>query len=463
MINRPIYITLIFSLFCVAAFAQSEMAVDSVFLDEIEYEYIPADDNFDFIGDRLSCLEQEIPLNYNNNVHSFITHFLNRDRAFTDKIIKRKEFFFPVFEEYLAKYELPDELKYLSIIESGLNPRAISRARAVGLWQFMSYTGMSYGLHQDNYIDERMDFERSTEAACKYLASLYKMFGDWELALAAYNSGPGNVRKAMRRSGKKKFWEMYRYLPRETRGYVPQFVAVIYVMNYLEEYGFSATPENYYVEYDTVMLKEYAHIPTLAGMMNLCPEDILDLNTGLKFNAFPDIDKSYPLRLPQYSMEQFQENRDQYLDSAAKIDKSKVKLLAGNTGGSTYGKNRIVYKVRNGDVLGTIAQRYRVRVSDLRQWNNLRGDMIRVGQRLNIWVRPGSTKTTTPVVVAKKKSPPAPKITLPPGTGTTYIVQPGDTLWDIAKKFNGVTIERIKAVNGLNSDSIKPGQKLKIG
>ncbi len=460
-IPRP-YITLYLLFFSVVLFAQNTTDDLLEKNQQVEFDYYPSDDSYEFIGDRLSCLENDIPLNYNNNVHSFINHFTSRDRDFTKKIIRRKEFYFPIFERYLDEYGLPDELKYLSIIESGLNPRAVSRARAVGLWQFMAYTGMSYGLHRDSYIDERMDFERSTEAACKYLASLYRMFGDWELALAAYNSGPGNVRKAIRRSGKRKFWEIYRYLPRETRGYVPQFVAVIYVMNYLEEYGFTEKPEQYFVEYDTVMLKSYAHLPTLASLMNLCPEDIQDLNTGLKFNAFPDTDKSYPLRLPSYAMEEFQSKRDYLLDSSSKVDKSKVKLLAGSNGGSTYGKDKIVYRVRSGDVLGTIASRYRVRVSDIKYWNNLRGDMIRVGQRLDIWIKPGAYKPKVASSQVVKKQP-APPIILPPGKSTTYIVQPGDTLWDISKKFKGLSIDRIKSINGLSTDRIKPGQKLKIG
>lgn len=447
--------------------AQSgELLLDStanklVEIAESDVKYFPADDNFDFIQDRLSCIEQSIPLTYNNKVHGFVNHFLTKDRAFTEKIMRRKEFYFPVFEKYLAKYNLPDELKYLSIIESGLNPRASSSARAVGLWQFMSYTGRSFGLHQDDYIDERMDYERATDAACKYLAQLYGMFNDWELALAAYNTGPGNVRKAMRRSGKKKFWDIYPYLHRETRAYLPQFVAVMYVMNHLDEYMFDEQPELYYVEYDTLMLDKYVHIPTLAGLGNLCPEEIQNINPGLKFNAFPDLQKKYPLRIPSFAYEHIQANRTAFLDSASKVDKKKVLAMARNTGGSTYGKDKIVYRVRSGDVLGKIAMRHKVRVSDLKRWNNLHSDMIRVGQRLNIWLKPGSFVPTKTVVKKTPKPNPVEVNTL---TGVkTYIVQPGDTLWDISKMFNGLSIERIKQLNGLNNDKIKPGQKLKIG
>ncbi|MDH5380425.1 MAG: LysM peptidoglycan-binding domain-containing protein [Cyclobacteriaceae bacterium] len=429
--------------------------------DSIFYEYIPAEDNYDLIKDQLSCIENEIPLNYNNSVHAFVNHFSVKSRGFIKKILTRKDFYFPVFEKYLALYNLPDELKYLSIIESGLNPRAVSSARAVGLWQFMPYTGKSFGLHQDAYIDERMDFERATEAACKYLKQLHGMFGDWELAIAAYNTGPGNVRKAMRRSGKDKFWEIYPYLHRETRAYLPQFVAVMYVMNYLEEYNFVSTDKKYYVSYDTVMLNNYVHIPTLAKYLNLCEDDILNLNTGLRYNIFPDTKIMYPLRLPSQSIAMFQENRDWIVDSASIVEKDKMVAMAGNLSSSTYGRDKVVYRVQSGDVLGKIATRYHVKVSDLRAWNNLSGDMIRVGQRLDIWLKPGAYKPKTAVASAKPTVK-APQVTTENGD-KLYIVQPGDTLWEISKKFQGLTIEKIKQLNSLNTDEIKPGQKLKIG
>ena len=205
----------------------------SVFALPMEYEYIPAEETPELVADRLACLQQTIPLNYTSNIQGFINFFTIRNREYTRLMLRRKDIYFPLFEEQLAKYNLPEELKYLSIIESGLNPRAVSRASAVGLWQFMSYTGRYFNLQHDWYFDDRMDPEKSTQAACRYLSQLYSMFHNWELALAAYNSGPGTVKRAIRRSGyKRTFWEIYNYLPRETRSYVPQFVAIIYAMNY---------------------------------------------------------------------------------------------------------------------------------------------------------------------------------------------------------------------------------------
>ena len=266
-------------------------------------------------------------------------------------VIRRKRLYFPVFEKYLSHYGLPDELKYLSIIESGLNPKAISRARAVGLWQFMYATGRHYNLKADWYIDERMDPEKSTDAACRYLRDLYGMFNDWELALAAYNAGPGNVKKAIRRSGyKKTFWEIYPHLPRETRSYVPQFVAMIYTMNYLEEHNFIDAENEMPMPYDTLHVNSYLHLETFANLTGVCLEDIQKLNPSILRNALPDATKTHVLKIPSIAIEQLQENRLAILDSASKVGKKELEVLARNTEGSTYGRDRIIYRVAMGSL-----------------------------------------------------------------------------------------------------------------
>ncbi len=419
------------------------------------YEYIPAELDYDLVADRLSCIQGEIPLNFNTRVYAFINYFAVKDRAYTKMMLTRKSIYFPLFEKYLKKYGLPDELKYLSIIESGLNPTAISRARAVGLWQFMSFTGRQYGLHQDWYLDERMDPEKSTEAACKFLKQLYGMFGDWELAIAAYNTGPGNVRKAIRRSGyKRKFWEIYPHLYRETRSYLPQFVAIIYVLKYAEEHNLYNEELQYAIASDTLQLNSYVHFETLANQLAICKDDITSLNPALKKGVLPDSKKKQTLRIPLEAMEILKTNRVAILDSAGKVGKKQLDYLARNSIGSTYGRDKVVHKVRRGDVLGKIARRYGVRVSDLKKWNNLRGNTIRIGQRLSVWKRQGYT----PVAPVKKNEHP---IVL---TGKqTYTVQPGDTLWDISRKFEGVSIKKIKLLNKLENNKIKPGQKLIVG
>ncbi len=337
-----------------------------------ELEYIPGDDDPAVIADRLACIENKIQLTYNDKTHAFINYFTVKDREYTRLMMRRRNLYFPIFEKYLAKYGLPDELKYLSIIESGLNARATSRARAVGLWQFMSATGRYYGLHQDWYVDERMDPEKATDAACRYLRDLYRMFNDWELALAAYNSGPGNVKRAIRRAGyKKSFWEIYNYVPRETRSYVPQFVAITYTMNYLDEHNFIEEGEEMLMPADTIMVSNYLHLPTFAALTDVCLEDLQKLNPSIQRNAIPDSKKPYTLHVPVLTLEPLAANRTGILDSASKVGKEALQALAVNSVGSTYGRDRIVYKVRSGDVLGSIAIRHNVRVSDIKKWNNL--------------------------------------------------------------------------------------------
>ena len=447
---------------CNSLFAQTfikDPESDSLFIPPLTYEYIP-DVTFDEIEKRLKNINSTIPLNFNTRVKSFIDYFTVRDREYTKMVLRRSTYYFPIFEEILARHHLPDELKYLAIVESGLNSTARSWAAAVGLWQFIYYTGRTYGLHADWYVDERMDPTKSTEAAAKYIRSLYNMFGDWELALAAYNCGPGNVRKAIRRSGyKRKFWDIYRYLPRETRGYVPQFVAITYAFNYAEEHNLMLDDAEfiYPMETDTIMVKNFLNLSTLSQMIGACEEDIEFLNPSIKRKAVPQSSKYFSVRLPSDKMKYFNENRIAILDSASKTGKKELEYLARNTAGSTYGRDKVIHRVRSGDVLGRIAQRYHVRVSDIKKWNNLRSNTIRVGQRLNIWLLPNSYTASK----MEKKPTETQNLVV---DGTKYhIVQPGDTLWDISKAYSNVSIEKLKKLNNLKSNKIKPGQKLVIG
>jgi len=429
------------------------------------YDDFPEDLSFDLVADQLSCISNEVPLTYNENVHAFVNYFAVKNRPYSQEMINRKNRYFPIFERMLKKYGLPDELKYLSIIESGLNPQATSRARAVGLWQFMPATGRSFKLHQDWYIDERMDPEKSTEAACKYLKQLYNMFGDWELALAAYNSGPGNVRKAIRRSGyKKKFWELFRYLPRETRAYLPQYVAMVYVLNYAEPLGFDTRSElQYEVAYDTILVNHYTHLQTVASQLNICGDELTTLNPSIRRKAIPDLKSgSYPIKIPIYKYKELTSNRMSILDSAKKVGKKDLEQLAKNTVGSVYGRTKITHRVRSGQVLGTIAERYHVRVSDIKKWNNISGSMIRVGQPLKIWVKPNGQNNITYAIPSKQLvTPPSPPLVL--AGRKIHVVEYGDTLWDIAKKYEGLTISKIKVLNNMKTSKIKPGQQLIIG
>ncbi len=451
----------------IAEEVESEMlAIDTLEAPEMyvmpmDYEYIPAEETPELVADRLACIQQTIRLPYNSNIHGFINYFTIRNREYTRLMLRRKDLYFPLFEKYLAKYNLPKELKYLSIIESGLNPRAVSRASAAGLWQFMSFTGKYFDLHNDWYFDERMDPEKSTEAACRYLSQLYSMFKDWDLALAAYNSGPGTVKRAIRRSDyKRTFWEIYKYLPRETRSYVPQFVAIIYAMNYAEEHNMIETAIEQPIPHDTLWVKKFLHIDTFAKLTGTCTEDMLMLNPSIRHNAIPETGKTYMIRLPLAAKIELEKNRAHILDSASKVGRKEIEVIAKSAVGNIAGRELVVYRVKYGDVLGSIATRHRIRVDDLRKWNNLRGNMIRTGQRLNIWVSPGrKILQVTPPADTSATSPTV--LTMP--DSKTYTVQPGDTLWDISRKFQGVTIERIKSLNKLKSNKLEPGMKLIIG
>ena len=418
-------------------------------------EYIPAEESPLLLADRLNCIQQTIPLNYNEKVDAFINYFTIRDRDFTRMALRRKGTYFPIFERYLKKYNLPEELKYLSIIESGLNPKAVSRAKAVGLWQFMPGTGRYFHLYSDWYSDDRMDPEKATDAACRYLSQLYSMFHDWELVLAAYNSGPGTVMRAIKRSGyKRTFLEIYDHLPRETRSYVPQYVAAIYAVNYADEHNIFITDSEELPAYDTLQVKKFLHFETFAKLTSTCLEDMQRLNPSFLRNAVPD-GKSYTLKIPVKAKEVLSTQRVSILDSSSKIGRTELTMLAQISSGSTYGRELSTYRVKSGDALGSIAMRHNVRIDDIKSWNTLRGNLIHPGQLLNIWILP-STKVTASTNRAASPSP-------VPADGKVYIVQPGDTLWDISKKFEGLTVERIKSLNSLKGNKLQPGQKLIVG
>ncbi len=420
------------------------------------------------IRERLQSIEKTIPLTFNPVTRGFIDYFTTRNRAYTKLMLQRKDYYFPLFESLLEKHGMPTELKYLAVVESGLHPRAVSRVGAAGLWQFMPYTGKSFNLNQDFYIDERLDIYKSTEAACLYLKQLYQMFGDWELAIASYNCGPGNVRKAIRKSGgKRNFWQAYRFLPKETRSYVPQFVALAYALNYPEEHFIFPEGYDLHVDYDTLHFDNTISFNALAFITGLCLEDLVRLNPAVKHGIVPALSQ-YKVVIPGSVSHLVHENFYCLFDTLNCYAPAELQALPShlawrgtNTTLSTTSGQRHVHKVRPGEALSTIAARYRVTVTQLKSWNQLKGSTIYVGQKLIIWRSAGASISPTPPQQAKINMPL--KTTPQSSKGLFHEVKPGDTLWSIAAQYEGVTIEKLKQLNQLQGNTIKSGTKLRIG
>lgn len=453
-------------------------AADTGFVDDIEdgqdipianYQYVPEVTD-EIIIDRMSCIEGDIKLKYNPKINSFIDFYVRRRREYALLMLQRKNLYFPVFEAALQKYNMPDELKYLAIVESGLKPNALSPSNALGLWQFIPSTGKMYNLKIDSYIDERLDPYKSSEAACKYLKWLYNAFGDWHLALASYNCGPGYVKRAVRLArGKNDFWQIYNFLPQETRSYVPQFIAVTYMMSHAEEHNLFPAYCEQAVKTDTVIVNGYCDVNTVALMLNLCPEDLNKINLELKRNVIPGYYKNYILNLPSDKIKEFKANRKKILDSAAIL--KQTELLARSTRFETqdgYKETTVVglkkyHKVKKGESLGRIAAKYGVRVSQLKTWNGIAGNKIRLGQKLVIYKKtvkynpsnnnqPQYAYKNTSKVKKSKKSP-----------SKFYTVQPGDTLWKISQKNGGIPVEKIRKLNKIKGNKINTGQRLIVG
>jgi len=336
-------------------------------------------------------------LDYNKRVRQSINYYAVNGKEGTATVLGRSAMYFPMMEEILYENGLPLEFKYLSIVESALLPRARSRVGATGLWQFMYGTGKEQGLKIDSYVDERMDPIKSTRAACKYLNKLYRIYHDWNLVLAAYNSGPGNVNKAIRRSGgSKDFWEIKDYLPKETRGYVPSFIAVNFVYSYHEKFNiFPVHPGITYADVDTVHIKEQISFDHLKLYLDISQAELEYLNPVYYRNIIPKSPDKYALTIPRTLIGEFISNEKEMY--ALKPKKKKQAVASKNTNTNRKSGPGYYYKVKTGDVLGVIAERNNVGVSQLRAWNNIRGNRIYAGQKLYI-------KGSKPAATANQKS-----------------------------------------------------------
>ena len=428
-------------------------SVTELTYEEVDYPELPTDT----LKKRLKELDARTPFNveYNPALESVIKSYLKNRRKPIQRLITLSSFYFPMFERELDNYDIPLEVKYLAIVESALKPRARSRVGATGLWQFMFATGKMYGLDVSSYVDERSDPIKSTEAAAKYLAKLYEIFGDWDLALAAYNSGPGNVTKAIRRSGGyQNYWNIRHNLPRETAGYLPAFLANMYIFEYAREHGFKQyKSETAYFETDTVRVKQMITLDQVSEVTGAPVETLQFLNPSYKLDIIPFIkDENYTLRLPNDVIGKFVNNEDSiYAFAKAEFEKREKPLPQ-----FFNANDRIRYRIRSGDYLGKIGRMYGVRVSDIKRWNGLRSNNISIGQRLTIY--PRKPYIAAPPVAPKKTAATKPLS----GNTTTYIVQSGDSLWSISQKFSGVSVQNIKDWNDISGSKLKPGMKLKI-
>ncbi len=423
--------------------------------DAVDYPELPTDT----LKARLHKLSSKTPFNieYNESLESVIKSYLKHRRNSLERLMSLSDYYFPMFERELDNYNIPLEIKYLAIVESALKPRAKSRVGATGLWQFMYATGKQYDLNVSSYVDERSDPIKSTEAASKYLARLYEIFGDWDLALASYNCGPGNVSKAIRRSGGyENYWNIRPYLPRETAGYLPAFLATMYIFEYAEEHGFKKhRPEFRYIDTDTVHVKQTISLDQVSELLELPMEELQFLNPSYKLDIIPYVEgKNYTLRLPRHAVGRFVTNETSIYEFVTNELNKREKPLPQLFNSET----KTTYRVVSGDNLGKIARQFNVRVSQLKQWNGLRNNDLKIGQRLTVYrTQPNTSAPQTASNVSKPNAQSSTSTSV-----NTYKVKSGDSLWSISKKFPGVSIQNIKDWNDISGNNLKIGTTLKL-
>jgi membrane-bound lytic murein transglycosylase D len=413
---------------------------------------------------RLNKLNKEtiIDIEANEDMLTVIKYFVRKRRKFTALCLGRSKLFFPMYEEYLDAHNIPLELKYLSVIESGLRPTAKSRVGASGLWQFMYRTGRMYGLQNDSYIDERNDPEKATDAACKYLKFLYGMYGDWSIALAAYNAGPGNVNKAIRRSGgQMNYWDLRPFLPKETQMYVPNFIAMLYMMNYYPEHNIVPfEPKVYNHEVDTICLNKTVRISYMDSIIGMSEEDFRYLNPTFKTDIIPESDQPMCITLPLDKIALFLENEEDIYGYEDRLDSLNMSFV-------TLEKKKIHY-VKPEETMAEIGAKYNVTITDIKKWNGLRYTKIYPGQKLTIMIPERKYVEKTEVVDVKKSSSnssssSSSKVSYSyDGKYKYYTLQNGESLWTVSQKL-GIPFARIQELNrDLDPKRMQPGDKIRI-
>jgi len=434
---------------------------------------------------RLSKINSIISLPFNNIIRNHIEVYTIRQREKFSAVLGLRDYYFPMIEDVFDSYGLPAELKYMAVIESALNPGVVNRrSGATGLWQFMYSTGRMYGLTINSVVDERRDPLKATHAAARYIKDLYQIYNDWILVIAAYNCGPGNVNKAIKRSGNKKdYWGIYYKLPRETRGYIPQYIAAAYAVNYFAEHNIVPLPLNIPVATDTIMVNKDIHLAQISEVLGIPLGELYALNPQYKTGFVPGSSKPQTLTLPMNHLGDFINLNDTIRQYKPDLYLSKSTLIADPTRSSYIstdikGKTKLIYTVKDRDNIGFVSEWYKVGLSDLRNWNNINRNNIRVGQKLVVYIDPSKSEYYSKINTmsfAEKQAlagktavySSQPLATLSSGESDgefiTYTVRNGDTIWDIVKMFDNVTTTQVLELNNISdAGRIKVGQKLKI-
>lgn len=431
--------------------------------------------NDSLIRNNILSIQSEIPLAYNDRVKRYIEVYGFEKRQKTEIILGLSEMYFPIFEEELDRRNLPHHLKYLPVVESALNANAVSRSGATGLWQLMYSTARMLGVNINSYEDERRDPYRSTTAAVDYLEKMYGIYGDWLLSIAAYNCGPGNVNKAIARAGgEKNFWKMQHYLPAETRGYVPAFLGAMYVFMHYKDFELKPVMPKYICHpTDTVMVFQKVGLTHVATHIGMDVTELEFLNPSLKKNIVPVTVQGYALKLPISKVSTYVAMEDSIFRNMPDpeqelLARSEVTAQISNASSAT-GKSKMYYTVKSGDNLGLIAEWYDCTAQQIRNWNGIHGNTIRIGQKLSIYVPKEKRDRYYDINSMSHKE----KQDWNAGDGVSnvkpddscnciyYKVRSGDTLWDISQKYR-VNIEDIKRENNISGSELKPGMVLKI-
>ena len=447
------------------AHQMAQEAEDEMFdMDSVRFESNVPDEVY---IERIKKMNSFIQLPYNEIVRNYIIMYSEKMHKRMPHMLGICKYYMPIFEEIFDRYGLPVELKAMAIIESAMDPRAESRVGAKGMWQFMYQTAKIYDLHVDSFVDERMDPIKSCDAAAQYLLDAYNMFGDWSLAIASYNCGAGNVRKAIKRAGgSRKFWDIWEYLPRETRSYVPAFVGALYTLEYYKEHGLKPEAVGMPSGIDTLVINKQLHLRQVSELTGAPLDQLKNLNPQYRHEIIPGHEREYILRLPYQYTSSFIENEDTLYKHKAEVyfDPVAIKKIKDEGDGV-----RIIYKVKNGDYLGKIASKHRVSVAKIKKWNKLKNDNIRVGQKLVIYrggsgpstPEPETNSSSSSAKVQTQTKTPA-KTSAAAQTQCTYTVKSGDSFYSIAKNYPGVSAQNIMDHNGLSSSKLKPGMVIKI-